>query len=484
MFFLDATRIKQHELVLVFKLNKLKVNNGTNIKICKIIQGKMSVENVLTFYTLAKLYNLNNVAQSSLITIERCFQVLSKCQNFLHLDLRLISKILSSSGLNIHTEVEVFDAVNTWLKHNKEERSQHAKHLLLTVRLSLLSADALEYIVHRKLFLTKNIECVEILNAALANKKTLDQNKPSIYCTSRYCNQDKFDILICGGWDCRSKKVVKSVLNINASDKIDVQTLPPMTKERRFFKAVCLMGEIYVLDGLDNNNNFIKSIEKYSPSTKTWSRVAGMFDCRKDFGVCAFVDQLFVVDGCFYQNDSNASNKITNSCLKFDTKEKIWIKVSNTKGARSCAACAVFQGSIVVSGGHGAHQQNLNTVESYDVFADEWSPLPSMVNGKSDHSLVAVKDKLFAIGNGSDVHTSYFEVLDAECDRFVALTPLRHLRFQNAVSVENGIVIFKSYSSYVYFYSFEKQEWSKESFEATMKIMGFACAKLPWYKCV
>ena len=34
-----------------------------------------------------------------------------------------------------------------------------------------------------------------------------------------------------------------------------------------------------------------------------------------------------------------------------------------------------------------------------------------MVNGKSGHSLVAVKDKLFAIGNGSDIHTSYFEVL-------------------------------------------------------------------------
>ena len=89
------------------------VNNDTNIKICKIIQENMSVENALTFYTLAKLYNLNNVAQSSLINIERCFQVLSKCQNFLHLDLRLIAKILSSSELNIHTEVEVFDAVNT-----------------------------------------------------------------------------------------------------------------------------------------------------------------------------------------------------------------------------------------------------------------------------------------------------------------------------------------------------------------------------------
>ena len=47
-------------------------------------------------------------------------------QNFLHLDLSNVAKILASSELNIHSEVEIFNAVITWLKHNIEERIKYA----------------------------------------------------------------------------------------------------------------------------------------------------------------------------------------------------------------------------------------------------------------------------------------------------------------------------------------------------------------------
>ena len=65
--------------------------------------------------------------------------------SFLELDFKHISKILSSSELNIDSEMEVFNAIVSWLGHNKE-RSKYAKGLFLKVRLLLLSDPALELI--------------------------------------------------------------------------------------------------------------------------------------------------------------------------------------------------------------------------------------------------------------------------------------------------------------------------------------------------
>ena len=102
------------------------------------MQDKISVENAATFYTLAKLFNLLSANKFSLNYIERCFPMVVETKNFIHLDFSLVAKILASSELNIHTEVEIFNAAFTWLKHNIEERSKYAKQLLLKVRLSLL----------------------------------------------------------------------------------------------------------------------------------------------------------------------------------------------------------------------------------------------------------------------------------------------------------------------------------------------------------
>ena len=37
------------------------------------------------------------------------------------------------------------------------------------------------------------------------------------------------------------------------------------------------------------------------------------------------------------------------------------------------AACTVFRGNIVVSGGMGINGLFLNSIESYDVFANKWT---------------------------------------------------------------------------------------------------------------
>ena len=80
---------------------------------------------------------------------ERCFPIVIETKNFFHLDFNLVVKILASSELNIHSEVEVLNAAINWLKHNIEERNKYAKQLLLKVRLPLLSEHALKYVLDK-----------------------------------------------------------------------------------------------------------------------------------------------------------------------------------------------------------------------------------------------------------------------------------------------------------------------------------------------
>ena len=50
--------------------------------------------------------------------IERCFPMIVDSDNFLELDFIFIKKILSSSELNINSELQVFNASDSWLSHD------------------------------------------------------------------------------------------------------------------------------------------------------------------------------------------------------------------------------------------------------------------------------------------------------------------------------------------------------------------------------
>ena len=118
--FLDKAGKKYFESIEKLKLNKLKLIEDKEIT--KYMMDKVTIKNAITFYSVAKTHNLFGVAGTAIKIIESCFSMLIETENFSQLDFDCVLKVISSSKLNIHSEVEIFDAVNTWLKHNSEER--------------------------------------------------------------------------------------------------------------------------------------------------------------------------------------------------------------------------------------------------------------------------------------------------------------------------------------------------------------------------
>ena len=53
-----------------------------------------------------------------------------------------------------------------------------------------------------------------------------------------------------------------------------------MIKKRDLSEAACVKGDVYVFGGFDKKFNWIKTVEKYSVSTDSWSKIADMYDDR------------------------------------------------------------------------------------------------------------------------------------------------------------------------------------------------------------
>ena len=388
-------------------------------------------------------------------------------ESFVELDFSSVSRILASSGLQVDSEVEVYNAANKWLSHNMEERCKFAKQLLLKVRLNLLSEQTLKHLINKSSCIFKNEECLKVLK----NRDSLYEDNSFIPNNSRHCNQSKFNIMICGGRD-RSSNIVGEVREFDVNN-LQVKTLPALVDQKERFVAVYCKGEVYVFGGF-NTKNLLRSVEKYSPVSKTWNYVCDLPDDRQYFCGCAFMDKIYLFGGdCL--NFENLKDS-----LQFDTKQLKWDQITRKNEGIRNEACSVFEGNIVVCGGINENFLSTNKVESYDVFSDTWTQMPSMIERRSRHNLVNFKSKLFVIG-GKDSGIKC-EVFDKTSNRFIALkTPELKYLFMKAYLIGSKLFILQHGTNKIICYDVCKNKWSEEQCEVMKNIKYCSTVKIPLY---
>ena len=164
----------------------------------------------------------------------------------------------------------------------------------------------------------------------------------------------------------------------------------------------------------------------------------------------------------------------------FNTTNKAWTEVSRMNEAIHNASCVVFEGRIVFSGGYNINNGEINTVEAYDHIDDSWTNMPNMIAERCWHKSVAIKNKLFIVGNLSS-HT--FEVFDSFSKKFASLQHpsinSRIYKIADVTSIGNKVVIFNKGDGPVFLYDVENDAWSEKSCEATKHVEFFSCASIP-----
>ena len=272
--------ISNENIIKLLKVYKILLDEKTANSTSKQIEKKVTVSNTLKWFFISKHFSLKKVSKTSLGIIERWFTTVADSKEFLELDFTCLAVILNRSELLIGSELQVFDAMNAWLNHKFIERSKHVKYLLEILRLSLLTIPALNNILDKNLWIAMNDECSEVIKKVIEYKNKLPFNIINNLPPSRYCSQNNFDIVIVGGVEKFERQVVRDAFTVDCTDFFTVDSLPIINYRRYYLKTVCNKGEIYVFGGIDDNNNPVIAVEKYSSTNNNCNFITQMYDNR------------------------------------------------------------------------------------------------------------------------------------------------------------------------------------------------------------
>ena len=138
----------------------------------------------------------------------------------------------------------------------------------------------------------------------------LCQGMPSVLYEKRYCNQDDFNVVICG--DINKVTELKGP-NFDISAK-----LPPMLKPKISCRTAAIGSDIYVFGGYVGVDDWSSSVEMLSAKTNTWKEMESKTtDCLlTNFSVCSFVKSIYIIGGRFRYKDyhSTDSSEFPDGC--------------------------------------------------------------------------------------------------------------------------------------------------------------------------
>ena len=468
-------------LMQLLKTNNVFLNKDMEVSITEQVKARINFENVSTYHQLTSYFNNATLLNFTSDYIQRGFTMVAKTENFLQLEFNLIDKLLSSSELHISSELEVFHAANDWLCCDDFDRSQYAEKTFLKIRFPLLSYDATKSVLQKprgsqkSSFFHENDDSIMLIVKVLHNKQQFYKTRSSSYYTNRYCNSEKFSIFV--GEDIESD-VSGTYLHQIEENNLQTSKLYTQLPKWMVCNVICLKGELYAFCYYDDKarRTRLRSFINYSPLRNTWENLDNYSNENISYYcACSFIDSIFVLGGGYDLDDDFFT--ITSSCFEFNVNDKKWKELSMMRDQREHAACAVFNGKIVVSGGYNFTGDHLRSVESYDHISDTWTYMANMINARICHDLIAVSNKLFAIGG----KTMTFEVYDTFSEKFVALNLLPRLendfRYFGAYMIGRNIMVFGK-SPKVYFYNVDSNEWYEGSCEIT-NYKRFYLSKLP-----
>ena len=125
-------------------------------------------------------------------------------------------------------------------------------------------------------------------------------NVPLVLYKNRYCNQEGFSVLVCGGMD-NNKNNLNQVLEVKIPS-FEVIEFPSMEKSHYALHITTINSEII---GIFNNyTEFEKlgssstSVEVYSEETKTWKHQYVNLGEPISYCLCSFKSRLYIIGGC------------------------------------------------------------------------------------------------------------------------------------------------------------------------------------------
>ena len=196
-------------------------------------------------------------------------------------------------------------------------------------------------------------------------------------------------------------------------------------------------------------------------------------DTRNNYCVCSFMKNLYVIGGRHVYRSKRTR-------LEFTTRNSEWEYIRRLSESRSNAACTVFEGKIVVSGGY--NWKGSKSVEAYDHHENKWTYLPYMIDERYCHGSVSMGNKLFVIGGNWN---KTCEAFDSISRKFTAIKKIEitYTVMLSVVVIGNKIFAFPKHIQFscllkhFYIYDVLNDQWCVKDLSEVKYVIG--CSKLP-----
>ncbi|XP_013401829.1 kelch-like protein 12 [Lingula anatina] len=379
----------------------------------------------------------------------------------------------------VSSEEPVFEAVLNWVKLDLEKRTEDLPKLLQLVRLPLLSVRYITDVVDNQSLIKASHACRDLVDEAktfhlrpdLRSQLHGSRTKPrtgsvevlvvvggfgamqnpvdsaemfdpksneweSLPCLTkrrRYVTAAAVGprLYVIGGYDGQSRLSLVECLDIS-QDKPAWHAVAPMHHRRGLAGGCVYQDMIFVCGGFDGTNRHT-SLERYDPRIDQWTLLGSMLLGREGAGLVVASDHIYCLGGYDGVN-------LLNSVEKYDPRTNQWASVAPLATSRSGAGVAVLNDTIFVCGGYDGNT-HLSSVETYNVRTCQWSSISSMTSPRCYVGACVLRGKLYVVA-GYDGHTllKNMEYYDPIADQWIVTESTMEVkRCDSGVAVVKGI---------------------------------------------
>ncbi|XP_066504964.1 kelch-like protein 3 isoform X2 [Hoplias malabaricus] len=357
---------------------------------CEFLQTQLHPTNCLGIRAFADLHACTDLLNHAHAYAEQHFSEVMLGEEFMGLSLQQVCSLISSDKLTVSTEEKVFEAMVSWIKHDKEARLEHMPKLMEHVRLPLLSRDYLVQIVEEEALIKNNNTCKDFLIEAM-KYHLLPADQRHLIKTDRTRPRTPVSLpkvmIVVGG---QAPKAIRSVecYDFQEDRWYQVADLP----SRRCRAGVVFMaGKVYAVGGF-NGSLRVRTVDVYDGVRDQWSAVPSMQERRSTLGAAVLGDLLYAVGG--FDGSTGLS-----SVEAYSPKTNEWVFVAPMNTRRSSVGVGVVDGKLYAVGGYdGASRQCLSTVEEYNPVSNKWGYVADMSTRRSGAGVGVLNGQLYAAG--------------------------------------------------------------------------------------
>ncbi|XP_003247935.1 ring canal kelch homolog [Acyrthosiphon pisum] len=372
---------------------------------CDFLKSQLCPKNCIDINALADLYNCTELLTSSELYIQQHFSEVVEGDEFLSLSSEQVFKLISSDGLKVPSEENVFECVIRWVKHDLGSRKCILPQLMEHVRLPLTSKNYILTKVVKEPLINNCLKCkdyvIEALHFHLLNNSDdlIPFTQISRIKSRQYSGFDKV-IFVVGGIGISANSSTEWY-----DPKINRWQIGPkmITPRRSVGLAVVKNNSVFAVGGFYNNSLHCSvDVLDLSSESPCWKPTIDMSVKRGLLGVG-------VIDNCVYAVGGFDGESCLNSVEVFDSVTQKWRMVSSMSTRRSSVGIGVLNNLLYAVGGYSGYSEHrLNCVECYHPSIDRWTPIAKMSVCRSAVGVGVLDGVMYAVGgyDGIEVHSS------------------------------------------------------------------------------